>query len=122
MRMRIVGDLWVFIASVVSHWQALVTGSLVTAVAFIVERYRNVQLPWRTISVIFLWASLPLAAFLAWRDKHLEVAQLGLQLSQSSQARALPPDYIALHRPWLEPVLIVSDYQRDSFRVSYEIV
>ena len=37
------------------------------------------------------------------------------------QRTPLPPDYISLHRPWLDPGLIISSYRDEAFRLSYEI-
>lgn len=115
------GDLFAFLRSVVSHWQALVTGSLVTALVFLLERYRDVPVPRRTVLVVFVWVYLFVAVFLAWRAEHSTVARLGRELAQMQQAPPLPPDYITLHKPWLDPALVISEYRDESFRLAYEI-
>jgi hypothetical protein len=44
-----VTDVWEFLVGVVGQWQALVTGSLLTAILFAVERSLNKQLSRRSV-------------------------------------------------------------------------
>jgi uncharacterized membrane protein YgcG len=87
------GDLWTFLAAVVSQWQALVTGSLLTALLFVLERWRPVSK--RTILIVFVGVYLGIATFLAWRDerqrfKELEVKTTDAQpLSLDQEQRML---------------------------------
>ena len=123
---------------------------MVGVVYFIIERGFKVELPWRTTRIVFMWACLFAAVFLAWQEQYTRVAQLDRELrqeqekkhtlereldkantqltqlerelTQAKQAPPLPPDYITLHRPWLNSVFVVSDFRDESFRLSYEIV
>jgi hypothetical protein len=61
------------------------------------------------------------AVFLAWQEEHTRATQLDRDLVQAKQSPPLPPDYIVLHRPWLNAEVIISDYHDEAFRLVYEI-
>ena len=44
-----------------------------------------------------------------------------LLLLPALKPTSLPPDYVALHQPYLQSVLIISQLKEESFRVTYEI-
>ena len=114
------GDLFAFIKGVFLQWLGLTAG-VVGVVYFIVERRFEVELPWRTTRIVFMWACLFAAVFLAWQEEHTRGVQLARELAQAKQSPPLPPDYIALHRPWLNAEVIISDYHDEAFTLSYEI-
>lgn len=78
-------DLAAFVAAVVAQWQALVTGSLLTAVFFVVERWRAVQVPRRTMVGVFVWTYLLCSAFLAWREERSRFAALETHTSDAQE-------------------------------------
>ncbi len=58
-----------FINSVFAHWLALVTGGILVALVFVVEKLTNWKPP-RSVYVGLLLVALLPASFLAWRDEH----------------------------------------------------
>jgi hypothetical protein len=86
--MSMLGDLFAFFSSVIFQWTAWVTGSVVAALLFILERRSNVQVPWHIIRWVFVWGGLLVAMFWAWQEEHTKVAQLGHDLAQAKQSRA----------------------------------
>ncbi len=75
------GDLWHFLAAVVSHWVVLVTGSVLTALVFVAERWR--PLPRGPIVIAFVWVFLGWAAFLTWRDERQRLDELEVRTSDA---------------------------------------
>jgi len=114
------GDLFAFLGSVITQWVALGSG-IVGLLSFLYERGWNVEMRWRTTRVIFVWGCLFVAVFLAWKEEHTRGVQLASELAQAKQSPPLPPDYITLHRPWLNAEVLISDYHDEAFRLLYEI-
>ena len=114
------GEFWEYIKAVVNQWQALGTGGVITfAVGWWEKLKRPLSKKIYTILVggVFLF----LASFFAWQEERTKVTQLDRALAQAQQLPPLPPDYITLHRPWLNTELVVSDFRDASFKLSYEI-
>lgn len=62
-------DLWLFGYAVINHWQAFLTGGIVTAGIGIYEHKRNRNLSWQSY-VVLISAFLLISFFEAWRDEH----------------------------------------------------
>src|SRR5690242_947188 len=92
-------DLWRFLQAVVTHWQLLVTGGLVTASVSVIEHKVGRAIGWhvyRWVLAMFVAVSV----FLTWRDLDHRVSQqqstiqeLGRQLAQRPNAQ--PPIVVA---------------------------
>jgi cell division protein FtsB len=77
-----------FIWAVLSHWQAYVTGGVLTAVITAIERWRGKPFSWRFFAW-FLGIFLLVAFFLAWRDEHsaLRVATQAIATLEKDKVR-----------------------------------
>jgi hypothetical protein len=106
--MSIVGDLFAFFHSVATHWVALTSG-IVGVLFFLYERRYAVEVPWRTTRIVFAWACLLVAVFLAWQEEHTNVIQLGRNLTQAKQSRAWigPTKMVLQEMRAAEPIRIV---------------
>lgn len=62
-------ELELFLFAVLAHWQALVTGGLVTAGIAIYEKRKNENVSWKSY-VLFISAFLLYSVFAAWQDEH----------------------------------------------------
>lgn len=58
-----------FVLAVLGHWQAYVTGGVLTAGITVIERWRGKPFSWRVFA-IFLTIFLLVAFFLTWHDEH----------------------------------------------------
>jgi hypothetical protein len=69
-------DFLQFVWAIVSHWQVLVTGGVVTAFVSVYEHRSGEALSWhvyRWVLVVFVI----IAVFLAWREEHVRSSSLG---------------------------------------------
>src|SRR5262249_3536923 len=80
-------DAWRFLVAVVSYWQALVTGGLITALVSIFERFRNRPFGKRTNIWLFIVVFFVVSCFLAWRDQLHEVQRLNQQIETNKSVR-----------------------------------
>jgi len=84
-------DLASFIYALVAHWQAYVTGGIVTALICVIERKLKRNISWRRYA-IYMTISLFYAAFQAWQDEHRNmqtvIAEKAIQVGNVSSCQA----------------------------------
>jgi hypothetical protein len=68
--METLRDIGQFIVAVVSHWQAYVTGGVVTGLVSVGERLTGKTLPNKVYAAVFLGFFLLVSFFLAWDDEY----------------------------------------------------
>jgi hypothetical protein len=71
----LISDFWQFLRAVFSRWQAYVTGSLLTAIAFVYEHVSQKMIPGNVV----LWGIAGFfvtGAFMAWREQTGKVKEL----------------------------------------------
>jgi hypothetical protein len=81
-------EIFVFLRAVVSHWQGLVTGGIITALVSLIERLTPWRLSTRAFVGLFLGGYLIVAFFGTWRDQYrtaLRVPALEQQLKDNEK-------------------------------------
>jgi hypothetical protein len=84
-------DILVFVSSVLSHWQAYVTGGAITGLVALVERLLDWKMPKWAYAALYIGIFLLVAFFLAWRDQYrvaLDVPTLRQQIKDKDDAIA----------------------------------
>jgi Na+/melibiose symporter-like transporter len=62
-------ELFLFIYSTLSHWQALVSGGVITALIAVFERLSGYHLKKKTYMGLFVGVFLLVAFFMSWREE-----------------------------------------------------
>jgi hypothetical protein len=81
-------DLILFIYTVLSYWQAYITGGLITAGVGIYERLTDKRLTKRAYVGLFVITFLLASFFLAWRDERLSLKNAKQELSREKDQNA----------------------------------
>jgi hypothetical protein len=83
-----ISDLFLFIYTVLSYWQAYVTGGVITAVVGIFERLTDTRLAKRAYVWLFVITFLLASFFLAWRNEHISLQNIKQELSREKDQNA----------------------------------
>jgi hypothetical protein len=79
-------DLFRFIYTILSYWQAYATGGVIAMAVGLYERLTEKHLSKRVYAGLFVFTFLFAAFFLAWRDEHKAVENLKLEVEQTKKA------------------------------------
>jgi hypothetical protein len=82
---KLFSDLLAFIVSVVSHWQALATGGVVTMIVGFIERLTKWRLTKWGYVAVFVVAFLLASFFGVWRDEHAALSETRKSITQLQQ-------------------------------------
>jgi hypothetical protein len=91
------GEFGVWLAAVIWHWQALVTGGVITAALEIWRRLGGPPLSRKWYIVVFIAGYFFIASFLTWRDEHRAIVR---DSALASELAILQDHYASRMNEW----------------------
>ena len=70
-----VADLFTYCWLLISHWAAFMTGGIIAAAFFFLERLREKQFGWRPYFIVFVVFGFFAASYQTWRDEYVARVQ-----------------------------------------------
>ncbi|HWF39731.1 MAG TPA: hypothetical protein VG322_14500 [Candidatus Acidoferrales bacterium] len=74
---------WIFLTEIFSHWVTFVTGSAVSLIILVKEKYTEVTVKWKAISAVF-FLGVTFSIFFAWQDEYASAVWRGTELAKSN--------------------------------------